>query len=89
MNAYKVEAILSEDGTLTLKDLPFHVGDAVEVIILERSRSVSEGGLPSQAEAEKAEDRPEPSLYQLRGTVLLYEDPFEPAVPVEDWEAMR
>jgi hypothetical protein len=37
MNACKVETILSEDGALTLKDLPFHVSDAVEVIILERS----------------------------------------------------
>ncbi len=79
MNAYKVETILSEDGALTLKDLPFHVGDAVEVIILERSSN----------QMEKAEDQPEPNLYPLRGTVLFYEDPFEPAVPVEDWEVLR
>jgi hypothetical protein len=79
MNAYKVETILSEDGALTLKDLPFHVGDAVEVIILERS--------PNQME--KAEDQPEPNFYPLRGTVLFYEDPFEPAVPAEDWEVLR
>lgn len=79
MNAYKVETILSEDGALTLKDLPFHVGDAVEVIILERS--------PNQME--KTEDQTEPNLYPLRGTVLFYEDPFEPAVPVEDWEVLR
>jgi hypothetical protein len=64
---------------LFLKDLPFHVGDAVEVIILERS--------PDRME--KAEDRPEPNLYPLRGTVLFYEDPFEPAVPVEDWEVLK
>jgi hypothetical protein len=44
MNVYKVETILSEDGALTLKDLPFHVGDAVEVMILERSPNVSKGG---------------------------------------------
>jgi hypothetical protein len=87
MNAYKVETILSEDGALTLKDLPFHVGDAVEVIILERSPSVSEGESPNPLE--KAEDRPEPKLYPLRGTVLFYDDPFEPAVPVEDWEVLR
>jgi hypothetical protein len=86
MNAYKVETILSEDGALTLKDLPFHVGDAVEVIILERSRSVSEG--ESTNPVKKAEDRPDPNLYPLRGTVLFYEDPFEPAVPVEDWKAL-
>jgi hypothetical protein len=38
---------------------------------------------------EKAEDQPEPNLYPLRGTVLFYEDPFEPAVPVEDWKVLR
>jgi hypothetical protein len=92
MNAHKVEAILSEDGTLMLQGLPFHVGDAMEVIILERSPSVSaseaaQKGLresPSQTKAEQAEDRPEPNLYPLRGTVLFYEDPFEPAVPIRD-----
>lgn len=67
MNAYKVKTILSEDGALTLKDLPFHVGDAVEVITLERSRSISAGetalkGLgESPSQSEKAvEDRPNP-----------------------------
>jgi hypothetical protein len=82
MNAYKVETILSEDGALTLKDLPFHVGDAVEVIILERSPSVSTEKSPSQVA--KAEDQAEPNLYPLRGTVLFYEDPFESAVPIKD-----
>jgi hypothetical protein len=95
MNAYKVETILSEDGALMLKDLPFHVGDAVEVIILERSSSVSvnEAALKGLGESpnpvEKAEDQPEPNLYPLRGTVLFYEDPFESAIPVEDWEVLR
>jgi hypothetical protein len=77
MNAYKVETILSEDGVLTLKDLPFHVGDAVEVIILERSSSVSKGESPSSVE--KSVDQPGQNLYSLRGTILYYEDPFEPA----------
>jgi hypothetical protein len=47
------------------------VGDAVEGIILERSRSVSEGESPSQAEVEKAEDRPKLNLYSLQGKVLF------------------
>jgi hypothetical protein len=65
MNAYKVETILSEAGALTLKDLPFHVGDAVEVIILDRSCSVPVGetalkGLgETSSQSEKAvEDSP-------------------------------
>ncbi len=36
MNPYRIEIILTEAGTLTLRDLPFQAGDAVEVIILER-----------------------------------------------------
>jgi hypothetical protein len=85
MNAYKVETILSEDGALRLKDLPFHVGNLVEVIILERSRSVSvsetalKGLEESPSQAEKAENQPDLNLYPLRGTVLFYEDPFGPA----------
>jgi hypothetical protein len=95
MNAYKVEAILSEDGALTLKDLPFYVGDAVEVIILERSRSFSAGEAAlkgpgeSPSQVKKAEDQSEPNLYPLRGAVLFYEDPFEHAIPVQDWEVLQ
>jgi hypothetical protein len=78
MNAYKVETILSEDGALTLKDLPFHVGDAVEVIIWERSCSVFKGELPNQVEI-TAVNQLEQNFHPLLGTVLYYEDPFEPA----------
>lgn len=36
MNTYKIEIKLTEDGTLTLKDLPFKAGDEIEIVILER-----------------------------------------------------
>lgn len=36
MQAYRVEATLQQDGTLTLSDLPLQAGEAVEVIILVR-----------------------------------------------------
>jgi hypothetical protein len=78
MNAYKIETILSEDGALMLNDLPFHVGDAVEVIILERSHSVSEGEVPIQVKM-PAVTQLEPNPHPLRGTVLYYEDPYQPA----------
>jgi hypothetical protein len=80
MNAYKIETIVSEDGSLILKGLPFHMGDAVEVIILEKS--------PSQEEKAVVE-QPAPNLYPLRGKVLYYEEPFEPAVLAEDWEVLQ
>jgi hypothetical protein len=80
MNAYKIETTLSEDGFLILKDLPFHMGDAVEVIILGKSLGQEEKAVAEQ---------PEPGLSPLRGKVLYYEDPFEPAVPAEDWEVLQ
>ena len=41
MNAHRVETTLNQDGTLTLNDLPFHAGDAVEVLILPRPQKPS------------------------------------------------
>jgi hypothetical protein len=31
---------------------------------------------------------PAESEYPLRGTVLRYDEPFEPAVPVNDWHVL-
>lgn len=31
----------------------------------------------------------ESNLYPLRGTVIRYDDPFDPAVPLEDWEVLQ
>ena len=36
MPTYRLEATLSEDGKLTLNNLPFQAGQAVEVIVLPR-----------------------------------------------------
>ncbi len=79
MNAYRVEAVLAEDGTLILRDLPFHAGDVVEVIILE-------GKVLQQTVA--LSNQPETNLYPLRGKVVRYEDPTEP-VALSDWEVLQ
>lgn len=34
MQAYRIETTVTQDGTLTLKDLPLRSGETVEVIIL-------------------------------------------------------
>ena len=34
LQAHRVETTLTQDGTLMLDHLPFHAGDAVEVIVL-------------------------------------------------------
>ncbi|HEY7546271.1 MAG TPA: hypothetical protein VID27_15380 [Blastocatellia bacterium] len=41
MSEHHIETTLHEDGTLTLTDLPFRAGDAVEVIILPRPQKSS------------------------------------------------
>jgi hypothetical protein len=79
MNAHKVEAVLAEDGTLILRDLPFHAGDTVEVIILEGKVLQQTFASPNQ---------PETDLYPLRGKVVRYEDPTSP-VALEDWEVLQ
>ena len=79
MNAHKVEAVLSEDGTLILRGLPFHAGDAVEVIILEVKTLQPQEALPSQLET---------NLYPMRGKLLRYDDPTEP-VALSDWEVLQ
>lgn len=30
-----------------------------------------------------------PKTNPLKGSVLRYDDPFEPATPIEDWEVLR
>ena len=34
MKAHRIEATLTENGTLSFKDLPFQAGEQVEIIIL-------------------------------------------------------
>ncbi|MDX2244558.1 MAG: hypothetical protein NW224_28110 [Leptolyngbyaceae cyanobacterium bins.302] len=75
MQAHKVEVVLSENGTLVLEGLPFRAGEAVEVIILERPQ-------PQRAFNASSE-------FPLQGTVLFYDDPFEPAVPPEEWDVLK
>lgn len=67
MNAHKVEIILTENGTLTLQGLPFQAGESVEVTIVS-----------SQSKPTQQKDLPQNSML-LEGTVLRYDDPFEPA----------
>jgi hypothetical protein len=75
MNTHKLALTLTEDGKLMLTDLPFHAGDTVEIILLEHPNKQFSQVFSSE--------------YPLKGTVLRYDDPFEPAVPIEDWDALQ
>ncbi|QKQ76468.1 hypothetical protein [Nostoc sp. TCL240-02] len=68
MNAHKIELVLTEDETLTLHGLPFHAGDAVEVIILEAKPPDNQVALKFQLDT---------NLYPLHDTQPYhYENPF-------------
>jgi hypothetical protein len=81
MNAYKVHSIVMADGTIVLKGLPFDVGKSVEVIVLED---------PSPQPVDLGSVKP--TLYEwqsLKGSVTRYENPFEAAIPLEDWDVLQ
>jgi hypothetical protein len=80
MIAHKVQAIVTEDGKLLLQGLPFQAGARVEVIVLDESADVKESPV-QQASTDE---------YPLRGKQpYQYDDPFSPAVPLEDWDALK
>jgi hypothetical protein len=78
MNAYKIRwsltyrrySIVTADGSIILKGLPFSVGKSVEVIVLEdvSSQEVASSKLD-------VDDR----WKSLQGSVTRYDDPFESA----------
>jgi hypothetical protein len=43
MQAHRTETILSEDGVITLQDIPFRRGESVEVIVLSLPTGVASG----------------------------------------------
>ncbi len=74
MQAIRVRQRLDSE-TLTLPQLRPFVGKDVEIVISDMTPA-----------SEPAQDNP-PQRSPLAGSVLWYDDPFEPAVPAEEWEA--
>ena len=83
MNAHRIETALTENGKLSLQNLPFKKrcdpaavsaakeraprGDEVEIIILKRSSSKTIS-----------------DSHLLKGTVIRYDNPFEPIAMSEN-----
>ena len=74
MQAIRVRQRLNSE-TLTLPELRPFVGKDVEIVISDMTPT-----------SEEASETP-PQRSPLAGSVLWYDDPFEPAVPAEEWEA--
>jgi hypothetical protein len=77
MNAYKIRSIVMADGSIVLKGLPFSVGKSVEVIVLD--------DVNAQEAASPLDER----WKSLQGSVTRYDDPFESAIPIEDWDVLQ
>jgi hypothetical protein len=61
MRAYRVEKILSQDGVLELRALPFRAGEVVEVIILSREDKICEAqAFPLKGKVRRYEKPTEP-----------------------------
>lgn len=71
MDAFKTEAVVGDNGSIQLQGLPISKGKIVEVIVL------APGAKPTLSLDDFG--------YPLAGTLIKYEDPTKPAVPIEDW----
>lgn len=74
--AHTRQVTISRNGQLVVDDLPVRAGDQVRVFILPEPVPASAGGEPSPR-------------YPLHGVRARYDDPFEPAVDPDEWEANR
>jgi hypothetical protein len=80
MNAHRVEATLTRDGILTLSNLPFHAGDTVEVLVLERpakSALVAEKEKIPQKPRALKRPRTKTTPFTLKGSLELGCSPEE------------
>lgn len=65
---------------------------SIEQAVVEKLRSLpldQQQQVLNFVESLEGKAKPAPNSHPLRGTVLHYDDPFEPAVPPADWEALR
>ena len=82
MDTFKTTAKIAKGGVLILNNLPFAEDIEVEVTIQ-----------PQRAGYVRMEvdpnDLSRPALHNpLKGTVIWHIDPFEPAIPEEEWEML-
>lgn len=75
MEAHRTEATVGGDGSVTVRDLPFPAGEAVEVIVLPAA--------PHAAPSEAAADRPRRQAGSAKGLITVPDD-FDD--PLEDFE---
>lgn len=73
MTKHKATAKVGKGGKIILENVPFAEGDEVEVTVETAVKDGRQGRLK----------------HPMRGSVIRYDDPFEPACPPEEWEAQN
>ena len=76
MATFKTRTEVTSGGAIQIDGLPFAAGEQVVVVVKPLPAQPAAG----QTEAER---------YPLRGLPYKYERHFDPAVPLEDWEALQ
>lgn len=74
---HQVNNAVVQGGKLVLSGLPFQDGQHVRVVI-------AEAEIPVHASISIQEVRK-----QLKGGVERFDEPFEPMIPVENWEMLK
>jgi len=74
---HRINDVVVKDGKLTLSNLPFAEGQHVQVIVSELEALPRERATIGEVRA------------ALRGCVERYDDPFEPAIPIDNWEMLK
>lgn len=85
MTALHIRRHIDSD-TLTIPELRELIGRDVEIVVREVEEPQPTAARIDAECAEATEDWKD--SYPLRGSVLRYDDPFEP-VGVDDWEALE
>jgi hypothetical protein len=83
LQAHEDTAVVGPDGSVRIADLPFGAGERVRVVVLADPVGKSRRHSPEEIALSRV------IRHGLRGTVLRYDDPFGPAVPIEDWDALK
>ncbi len=82
MDTFKTTAKIAKGGVLILNNLPFEENIEVEVTVQRQP----EGFVRMEVDPN---DLSRPALHNpLKGTVIWHTDPFEPAIPEEEWEML-
>lgn len=95
MKAYAYEHTMKENGMLTLKRLPFNIGERIEVIIIPRSKFKGFRKVPFDSALAFAPSSSiggsitlEEKRYPFWGKPITYPDPTD-SVAEADWEIYK